>query len=164
MTLVELVFSISENSRFHNVSHSELLLFLTPTMAGILQNVFSQGIYTLKDPENVSKLKQLVNHSTLYVGLIVYTAIGAWVLFKHCNYQYLCLYWFCQIFQLLELPSELDRLETNQALLVTKRALFIKTVINETHRVQDDYNEVQYLCVVVLLSLYYRLFRQPCLN
>ena len=46
-------------------------------MAGILQNVFSKGIYTLKDPENVSKLKTLVNHSALYFGLIVYTAIGA---------------------------------------------------------------------------------------
>ena len=47
------------------------------TMAGILQNVFSKGIYTLKDPENVSKIKILVNHSALYFGLIVYTAIGA---------------------------------------------------------------------------------------
>ena len=46
-------------------------------MAGILQNVFSKGIYTLKDPENVSKLKTLVNHSALYFGLVVYTAIGA---------------------------------------------------------------------------------------
>lgn len=47
------------------------------TMAGILQNVFSKGMYTLKDPENVSKIKTLVNHSALYFGLIVYTAIGA---------------------------------------------------------------------------------------
>ena len=46
-------------------------------MAGILQNVFSKGIYTLKAPENVSKIKILVNHSALYFGLIVYTAIGA---------------------------------------------------------------------------------------
>ena len=49
----------------------------TSTMAGILQNVFSKGIYTLKAPENVSKLKTLVNHSALYFGLIVYTAMGA---------------------------------------------------------------------------------------
>ena len=48
-------------------------------MAGILQNVFSKGLYTLADPENMSKIKQLVNHSTLYFGLIFYTAIGAWV-------------------------------------------------------------------------------------
>ena len=51
------------------------------------------------------------------------------------------------------MPSELDRLETNQALLVTKRALFIKTVINETNRVNDDYMEVQYLCVAVFVNL-----------
>ena len=46
-------------------------------MAGILQNVFNKSIYTLKDPENVSKIKTLVNHSVLYFALIVYTAIGA---------------------------------------------------------------------------------------
>ena len=50
-------------------------------MAGILHNVFSKGIYTLKDPDNVSKIKTLVNHSALYFGLIVYTAIGAKVSF-----------------------------------------------------------------------------------
>ena len=62
-------------------------------MAGILQNVFSKGIYTLKDPENVSKLKTLVNHSALYFGLIVYTAIGA------------------KVFQILEYPAELEEKE-----------------------------------------------------
>ena len=51
-------------------------------MAGILHNVFSKGIYTLKDPDNVSKIKTLVNHSALYFGLIVYTAIGAKVSFR----------------------------------------------------------------------------------
>ena len=51
-------------------------------MAGILHNVFSKGIYTLKDPDNVSKIKTLVNHSALYFGLIVYTAIGAKVSFS----------------------------------------------------------------------------------
>ena len=45
-------------------------------MAGILQNVFSKGIYTLKVPGNVSKIKTLVNHSALYFGQIVYTVIG----------------------------------------------------------------------------------------
>ena len=49
-------------------------------MAGILHNVFSKGMYTLKDPENVSKFKTLVNHSGLYFGLIVYTTIGAKVM------------------------------------------------------------------------------------
>ena len=77
-------------------------------MAGILQNVFSKGIYTLKDPENVSKIKQLVNHSSLYFGLIVYTA-WAWVLSTDLINQCVYLCSFCQIFQLLELPSELYR-------------------------------------------------------
>ena len=49
-------------------------------MAGILSSVFSKGMYTLKDPENVSKFKTLVNHSGLYFGLIVYTTIGAKVM------------------------------------------------------------------------------------
>ena len=46
-------------------------------MAGILQNVFTKGIYSLKDPENVSKIKTLVNHSALHFGLIIYTGVGA---------------------------------------------------------------------------------------
>ena len=81
-------------------------------MAGILQNVFSKGIYTLKDPENVSKIKTLVNHSALYFGLIVYTAIGA------------------KVFQLLELPAELEEKETFKALLETDRRLFLDRVTN----------------------------------
>ena len=58
-------------------THSQFQIFYNSTMAGILQNVFNKGIYSLKAPENVSKLKTLVNHSALYFGLIVYTAIGA---------------------------------------------------------------------------------------
>ena len=56
-------------------------------MAGILHNVFSKGIYTLKDPDNVSKIKTLVNHSALYFGLIVYTAIGAKVSFSQVTVE-----------------------------------------------------------------------------
>ena len=69
-------------------------IFLDVAMAGILQNVFSKGIYTLKDPENVSKLKTLVNHSALYFGLIVYTAIGAKVSvsqFDKCHKPNICM-------------------------------------------------------------------------
>jgi len=71
-------------------------------MAGILQNVFNKSIYTLKDPENVSKIKTLVNHSVLYFALIVYTAIGA------------------KIFQLLELPAELEDWKPSKHFLLTK--------------------------------------------
>ena len=69
-------------------------IFLDVAMAGILQNVFSKGIYTLKDPENVSKLKTVVNHSALYFGLIVYTAIGAKVSvrqFDKCHKPNICM-------------------------------------------------------------------------
>ena len=45
-------------------------------MHQINSNIF-QGIYSLRETEAVSKLKQLANHVGLYLGLIVYTAIGA---------------------------------------------------------------------------------------
>ena len=69
--------------------------------------------------------------------------------YTHFKNKYLLIIW-CQIFQLLELPAEVDRLETNQALLVTKRVLFIKTVLNETNIAQDDYTEVQCLHLFAL--------------
>ena len=105
-------------------------------MAGILQNVFSKGIYTLKDPENVSKIKTLVNHSALYFGLIVYTAIGA------------------KIFQLLELPSELEEKELYKALLETERNLFLERVSNITSRRQDVGDEQFSLVVNNALQSY----------
>ena len=37
----------------------------------------AQGIYTLKAPEAVNKFKSLASHVGLYVGIVVYTAIGA---------------------------------------------------------------------------------------
>ena len=48
-------------------------------MAGILQNVFSKGIISLKEHDHITKLRKMANHSTLYFGLVVYTAAGAWV-------------------------------------------------------------------------------------
>ena len=98
-------------------------------MAGILQNVFSKGIYTLKDPENVSKIKTLVNHSALYFGLIVYTAIGA------------------KVFQLLELPAELDEKETFKALLETDRRLFLDKVTNISMR-RSEIGDAQFSTMV----------------
>ena len=95
-------------------------------MAGILQNVFSKGIYTLKDPENVSKLKTLVNHSALYFGLIVYTAIGA------------------KVFQILEYPAELEEKEVSLASLETSRQIFLNTVTNKTlsHLGRERFTEI----------------------
>ena len=37
----------------------------------------AQGIYTLKAPEAVNKFKSLASDVGLYVGIVVYTAIGA---------------------------------------------------------------------------------------
>ena len=48
---------------------------------------------------------------------------------------------------MLELPTELDRLETNQALLVTKRALFMQTATNQTNREREDFAEVKLMSV-----------------
>jgi hypothetical protein len=48
-----------------------------------------------------------------------------------------------KIFQLLELPTELDRLQTHQALLVTKRVLLMRSLTNQTIRERDDYEQVR---------------------
>ena len=98
-------------------------------MAGILQNVFIKGIYTLKDPDNVSKIKTLVNHSALYFGLIVYTAIGA------------------KAFQLLELPAEMEEKETFKALLETDRRLFLDRVANISMR-RAEVGEAQFSAII----------------
>ena len=110
-------------------------------MAGILQNVFTKGIYSLKDPENVSKIKTLVNHSALYFGLIIYTGVGAKV-GREIKRQKSLKKPFSKIFQLLEHPTEMDRLEMNQAMLVNKRVLLINTLTNNTVRDKEDYRQV----------------------
>ena len=42
------------------------------------------------------------------------------------------------MFQLLELPTELDDKETNQALLLTERRLFLEGLTNKTILVRED--------------------------
>ena len=54
-----------------------------------------------------------------------------------------------QVFQLLELPTELDRLETYQALLVTKRTLLMNTLTNLTNMAMPDYEQVLYSIIIV---------------
>jgi len=94
-------------------------------MAGILQNVFNKGMYSLKDNEAVSRLKQFGSHVGLYTGLIVYTAIGA------------------KVFQAIEHPFEKERLETYQALLVTKRVLFLANLYNASSlKSQESFQEL----------------------
>jgi len=93
-------------------------------MASILQVVISKGITSLKSQDAVSRLKTVANNVMLYVGLIGYTAIGA------------------KIFQWLELPSELERLEMNQALLLTNRVIFLETIVNNTRLEDAEYHEL----------------------
>ena len=72
----------------------------------------------------MSRFKTVGNNVMLYVGLIGYTAIGA------------------KIFQWLELPTELEKLETNQALLLTHRELFLETITNNTMLDQESYQQL----------------------
>jgi len=64
--------------------------------------------------EAIAKLRQVATHFGLYVGLIVYTAIGA------------------KIFEMIESPNEVDTLKTYQALLISKREVFLLSVWNES--------------------------------
>ena len=116
------------------------------TMAGILHNVFSKGMYTLKDPENVSKFKTLVNHSGLYFGLIVYTTIGAKVMRIKLFEKDSPKNWIFKVFQMLELPAELDEKETYLDLLENERKIFLETIFNSTNEgFTDDYKVVSAL-------------------
>ena len=47
-----------------------------------------------------------------------------------------------QIFQVLELPPEVERLEMNQAILVSKRVMFLNTLTNITNKEREDYQQV----------------------
>ena len=43
---------------------------------------------------------------------------------------------------MLELPSELERLETNQALLLTNRVIFLDTITNNTSLDPGEYSDL----------------------
>ena len=72
----------------------------------------------------MGRFKSALNNVLLYLGLIGYTALGA------------------KIFQLLELPTEKERLETNQALLLTERVIFLEIITNNTNLGEDQYQQV----------------------
>lgn len=92
----------------------------------------------------MGRLKTVANNVMLYIGLIGYTAIGAkvrsswksWIRVGHILFDW-------QVFQWLELPSELERLETNQALLLTNRVIFLDTIVNNTSLEDTEYHEVR---------------------
>jgi len=64
--------------------------------------------------EKIQRVRGFVEHVGLYVGLAVYTLAGA------------------KIFQVIENPAELEKLEVFQALLISKRTLFLNSVRNES--------------------------------
>ena len=73
--------------------------------------------------EKIQRVKGVLEHVGLYVGLACYTAIGA------------------KVFQELENPHEVDTLETYQALLISKREVFLRSVWNESSN-SVNYREV----------------------
>jgi len=79
-------------------------------MASILQNIFVRAL----TEDHVKSLKLVMSHASLYLGVILYTAVGA------------------KVFQWLELPQETERLTTFQALLLTKRHVFLHTLYNSS--------------------------------
>ena len=74
--------------------------------------------------EKIQAVKGVCEHVGLYLGLAVYTAVGAWV------------------FQQLENPQEVETLETYQALLISKREVFLRSVWNESSN-NVNYREVR---------------------
>ena len=60
----------------------------------------------------------------------------SWITIDHILFDW-------QVFQWLELPSELERLETNQALLLTNRVIFLDTIVNNTSLEDTEYHEVR---------------------
>ena len=62
-----------------------ICLKLLRAMASILQNLFVRAL----NPESVRSLKMVMSHASLYLGIILYTAVGAKVV------QLLYFYSFC---------------------------------------------------------------------
>ena len=52
------------------------LIFGSQGMASILQNLFVRAL----NPESVRSLKIVISHASLYLGIILYTAVGAKVM------------------------------------------------------------------------------------
>jgi len=70
--------------------------------------------------EQIKTLKTVLGHLGLYVGLVAFTALGAW------------------IFQVLEFPSERERMTTVQNLTIIQRENLLKMIFNLTYGLDDD--------------------------
>ena len=125
-------------------------------MASGLQNAFTR---TLGSLSKTSSIKQIFSHGSLYFGIFIYTAIGAkvggewmfhytpsasWVTTWRGSRDTLWHMWRFwdfltpQVFQLLELPAETEKLETHQALLVTQRAILLQSIYNSSSDPGDN--------------------------
>ena len=67
----------------------------------------------------IASVKAVLEHFGLYIGLACYTALGA------------------KVFQMCEYPHEIDKLETNLALLNTSRILFLQNIGNVSNEEED---------------------------
>ena len=96
----------------------------------------------------IKKVKGALEHIGLYVGLALYTAVGAKVLSTTLRgpYHYHIISGFsirlCQVFQMIENSHEMETLTTQQATLVTERELFIRNV-GDISRNKVTYREVR---------------------
>lgn len=70
--------------------------------------------------EQIKTLKTVLSHLGLYIGLVAFTALGAW------------------IFQVLEFPSERERMTTVQNLTIIQRENLLKMIFNLTYGLDDD--------------------------
>ena len=122
-------------------------------MASTLQNAFTR---TLGSLSKTSSIKQIFSHGSLYFGIFIYTAIGAKVgdkwMFHYtarspewqCDEMFVTFCDTCddfvtpQVFQLLELPAETEKLETHQALLLTQRAILLQSIYNSSSDPGDN--------------------------
>ena len=86
----------------------------------------------------MSRVKTALNNILLYLGLIGKFSLPTLISVTGSGYTALG----AKIFQMLELPSEKDRLETHQALLLTERQVFLEVITNNTDLEEDQYHQV----------------------
>ena len=60
---------------------------------------------------------------------------------------------FVQVFQILELPAETEKLETYQALLLTKRSLLLQSIYNSSCDTNITHNITLYKEVITIIIL-----------
>ena len=60
---------------------------------------------------------------------------------------------FVQVFQILELPAETEKLETYQAMLLTKRSLLLQSIYNSSYDTEITGNITLYKEVITIMLL-----------